>query len=162
MSEMLRGIPFDYEPIRENRYFLEFPSELGIESWACMSFKAPSMKINSVNIDYMNTSMSVAGRYTWDEMDITLLNVIGPSTTQQVMEWVRLCAESLTGRMGYCSSYSKDLILKILDPTGVQVSKWLCEKCQITNVDFGDFDYSSDEVSKTTITVKPFRCILQV
>lgn len=161
MSEMLFGVPFDYEPKRENRFFLEFPSELGIEVWTISSFKKPSLRINSVEIPYLNAKYYVSGQYNWDEMDITLIDIIGPSTSQKVMEWVRLHAESMTARMGYNSGASKDLVLKVLDPTGVPVEQWKIERCIITSVDFGNQSQDSDEVSKITITVQPQRCILQ-
>ena len=68
-GEMIRGIPFEYEPKRVNRFFAEFADELGIEVWKVQKFKRPSMKINSVEINYMNEQNYVAGRYTWESMD---------------------------------------------------------------------------------------------
>lgn len=162
MAELLRGMPFDYEPKRVNRFFAEFPDELGIEVWSVQKFKRPSMKINSVEIPFVNQQNYVAGRYTWDEMQITFLDPIGPSTSQQLMEWIRLHAESLTGRMGYAAGYKKTILLKSLDPTGVEVEKWLLEQCMITSVDFGDNDYSNDELTNVTLTVQPWRCILNL
>ena len=159
---MIRGIPFDYEPKRVNRFFAEFAGELGIEVWKVQKFKRPSMKINPVAIPFMNEQNYVAGRYTWDALSIDFLDTIGPSTSQQLMEWVRLHAESLTGRMGYAAGYKKDILLKALDPTGVEVEKWFLEQCMITSIDFGDNDYSSDELTKITIEVQPWRCILNL
>lgn len=161
-QELLRGIPFDYEPKRENRFFAEFPSELGIEIWKIQEFKAPTYTANVVEIPYFNTQDYVLGKYKWEEMDITLIDTIGPSTTQQVMEWVRLHSESLTGRQGYAAGYKKDIILKATDPTGIEVEKWTLEKCMITGVDFGNFSMGSDEVRMITITIQPFRCIQNV
>ena len=159
---MIRSVPFDYEPKRENRFLLEFPTELGIEVWKIQTLKRPNMIINSVEIPYLNQSTYVSGRFRWEAMDITLIDTIGPSTSQQVMEWVRLHAESLTGRQGYAAGYQKNLLIKALDPTGVEVEKWLLENCMITNVDFGNNDMSSDELQMVTITVQPWRCILNV
>ena len=139
MAEMLRGVPFDYEPIRVNRFVAEFPSELGIAVWAIQEFGAPSLKINPVKINYMNTVRYVAGIGEWSPIEITFLDLIGPSTSQQVMEWVRLHHESLTGRQGYAAGYQKDIILKALDPTGVEVQKWTLRQCTITDVSFDGF-----------------------
>lgn len=160
--EMIRGIPIDYEPKRENRFYAEFPDELGIEVWKIQQFKAPTYTVNSVEIPYLNHTNYVAGKYKWEEMDIVLIDTIGPSTSQQVMEWVRLESESLTGRQGYAAGYKKDIILKSLDPTGIEVEKWTLEQCMITSVDFGNNDMGSDEVKNVTVTVQPFRCILNI
>lgn len=160
MAELLRGVPFDFEPKRENRFFAEFASELGIEVWKVQTFKRPTMSINSVEIPYLNETNYVAGKYKWEQMDITFIDTIGPSTSIQLMEWVRLHAESLTGRMGYAAGYKKNILLKSLDPAGVEVEKWFLEQCQIVNIDFGNNDHSSDELQNITLTIQPWRCIL--
>jgi len=161
-GEMIRGIPFEYEPKRVNRFFAEFSNELGIEVWKVQKFKRPTMKINSVQIDYMNERNYVAGRYNWESMSVTFIDPIGPSTSQQLMEWVRLHAESLTGRMGYAAGYKKNILLKALDPIGVEVEKWFLEQCMITSIDFGDNDYGSDELTNITLELQPWRCILNM
>jgi hypothetical protein len=159
-GELIRGIPMEYEPKRINRFFAEFSDDLGIEVWKVQKFKKPSVKINSVPIQFMNEQNYVSGRYTWDEVTIDLLDPIGPSTSQQVMEWVRLHAESLTGRMGYAAGYKKNILLKALDPTGIEVEKWFLEQCIITSADFGEYSYEDDGIARITLTVQPWRCIL--
>jgi hypothetical protein len=161
-GEMIRGIPFEYEPKRVNRFFAEFADELGIEVWKVQKFKRPSMKINSVPIQFMNEQNYVAGRYTWDSLSLTFLDPIGPSTSQQLMEWVRLHAESLTGRMGYKAGYAKNILLKALDPTGIEVEKWFLEQCMIISIDFGENSYEDDALTNVTLEVQPWRCILNL
>ena len=161
-NEMIRGIPFEYEPKRVNRFFAEFDDVLGIEVWKVQKFKRPSMKITSVPIQFMNEQNYVAGRYTWDEMQVTFLDPIGPSSSQQLMEWVRLHAESLTGRMGYAAGYKKNILLKALDPTGIEVEKWFLEQCQIVSIDFGENSYEDDALTNIVLTLQPWRCILNL
>jgi len=160
MAEMFRPVPVEQEPKRKNRFVLEFPTELGIESYLVQTSGKPSIEINSTEIQYMNTSTWVAGRYKWNTIEISFIDVIGPSTTQKVMEWVRLHAESATGRMGYAIGYKKNLTLLALDPTGVQVEKWQLIGCTITNASFDDYDYSADDVSTVKVTIQPDRCLL--
>ena len=157
---MMRDMPFSYEPKRINRFYAKFGSGIDIESWKVQTFKRPSMKINSVPIMFMNEQNYVAGRFTWDEITIKFLDPIGPSTSQQLMEWVRLHAESLTGRMGYAQGYKKDITIEALDPVGVVVEKWTLKQCMITSIDFGDNDYSNDDLTNITLTIQPYKCIL--
>jgi len=159
MSNMLRSIPFEYEPLVENRFFVEFPSELAVEVWKVQSVKSPTMNINSTEIPFMNETNYLANGFKWEPIDITFIDTIGSRTTTQLMEWVRLHAESLTGRQGYAIGYKKNLIYKELDPTGITVNKWTLEQCQIVTADFGNSDYSSKEVKKLQLTVQPWRCI---
>ena len=162
MAEMIRDIPFKYEPKRVNRFFAEFSEELGIEVWLIQKFKRPSMKINSVQIQFMNEQNYVAGRYSWEEMQLTFLDPIGPSTSQILMEWVRLHAESLTGREGYAAGYKKNILLKAVDPTGVEVEKWTLEQCMVTAIDFGENSYEDDTLTNIQLTIQPWRCILNM
>ena len=85
---MFRPVPVDQEPKLKNRFVLEFPSEIGIESYLVQTVKRPSMKIDKITIQYMNTQSYVAGRYYFDEMTISFIEVLGPSTSQKIMEWI--------------------------------------------------------------------------
>ena len=87
------------------------------------------------------TSTWVIGRFTWDTIDVTFRDPIGPSAAQALMEWVRLHSESVTGRQGYAAGYKKDIELELLDPTGVVIEKWILQGTMLTNVDFGSLDY---------------------
>lgn len=158
-SEMLRGIPMNFEPKRPNRFFAEFPIDMGLEVWTIQKFKRPSLKITPIEIKYMNSSNFVIGNYVWNTIDITFLDLIGPSVSQKVMEWVRLHAESISGREGYAAGYKKDIVLRQLDPGGAPIDKWTLEQCMITDVAFGDNDHDSDAVQTITLTIQPWRCI---
>lgn len=153
-------MPVPYEPKRKNRFILRFPSSLGINEWFVISTSRPKIAINEVEIPFLNTSTWVAGRFTWDAIDVTFKDPIGPSASQALMEWVRLHAESVTGRMGYAAGYKKDIELEMLDPTGVVVEKWILQGTFMTNVDFGSLEYSDDEIADITATLRMDRCIL--
>ncbi|MEY2703077.1 MAG: Rhodothermus phage [Bacteroidota bacterium] len=160
MANLLMKMPVPYEPKRQNRFIVRFPSSLGINEWFVTTASRPKISINSVEIPFLNTSTFVAGRFTWDAMDITFKDPIGPSAAQALMEWIRLHAESVTGRMGYAAGYKKDIELEMLDPVGVVVEKWVLQGCFITSGDFGSLDYSSDDIAEITINIQPDRCIL--
>ena len=160
MANLLMKMPVPYEPKRKNRFILRFPSSLGINEWFVMSTSRPKIAINEVEIPFLNTSTYVAGRFTWDAIDVTFKDPIGPSASQALMEWVRLHAESVTGRMGYAAGYKKDIELEMLDPTGVVVEKWILQGTFLTNVDFGSLEYSDDEIADITATLRMDRCIL--
>jgi hypothetical protein len=160
MADLLMKMPIPYEPKRENRFILRFPSSLGINEWYVETAKRPSVKIKDVEIPFLNTSTFVAGRYNWDAIQVKFRDPIGPSAAQALMEWVRLHAESVTGRMGYAAGYKKDIDIEMLDPTGVVVEKWILQGTFLTGVDFGNLDYGSDKVAGITATLRMDRCIL--
>jgi len=160
MADLLMKMPLTYEPKKKNRFILSFPSDLGINSWYVTSTSRPKIKIGEVEIPFLNTSTYVAGRFNWESMDVTFLDPIGPSAAQALMEWVRLHAESITGRMGYAAGYKRDLTLEMLDPTGVAVEKWILQGTFLTGVDMDSLDYSDEKIVTVKATLRPDRCIL--
>jgi len=160
MADLLMKMPIPYEPKRNNRFILRFPSTLGINEWFVETAARPHITINSVEIPFLNTSTYVAGRFNWGEINVTFRDPIGPSASQALMEWVRLCAESVTGRMGYAAGYKKNVDLEMLDPTGVVVEKWIMEGTWMKDVNFNSLGYSDDKVETVTAQLRMDRCIL--
>ena len=158
--DLLIKSPIEYEPLRNNRFLLRFPSDLGIQEWWVQDCGRPKLKQNNVKIDFLNTANYVLGKYEWEAITITLREPIGPSATQAVMEWVRLGTESVTGRQGYAVSYKRDLILEQLDPTGTAVSQWIIKNAMLTDVQFSELKYTEDSLSTVSITIQPQYCIL--
>jgi len=160
MADLLLKMPVPYEPKRQNRFILRFPSTLGINEWFVESASRPSYKVNSTEIQFLNTSTYVAGRFTWDPISVKFRDPIGPSATQALMEWVRLCSESVTGRMGYAVGYKRDVDLEMLDPTGVVIEKWVLQGCFLTSVNFGSLSYSQDGIATIDASLRMDRCVL--
>jgi hypothetical protein len=160
MADLLMKMPIPYEPKRQNRFILRFPSTLGINEWFVESSSRPHITINPVPIPFLNTETYVAGRFTWSTINVTFRDPIGPSASQALMEWVRLHAESVTGRMGYAAGYKKNVDLEMLDPTGVVVEKWILEGTFLSDVNFNQLAYNTDALATITATLRMDRCIL--
>jgi len=160
MADLLMKMPIQYEPKRSNRFIFTFPSSLGINSWYVESASRPTITINKKEIKFLNTETYVSSNFAWGEISVKLRDPIGPSAAQAVMEWVRLHAESVTGRMGYAAGYKKDCDLEMLDPTGVAVEKWILQGCLITKANFGSVGYGTDDIMTVELGLQPDRCIL--
>jgi len=160
MADLLMKMPIPYEPKRQNRFIMRFPSTLGINEWFVESASRPHITIAATEIQFLNTSTFVAGRFNWQTINVTFRDPIGPSAAQALMEWVRLHAESVTGRMGYAAGYKKDIDLEMLDPTGVVVEKWILYGTFLTDVNFNALSYSQDALANITATLRPDRCVL--
>jgi hypothetical protein len=160
MADLLMKMPIPYEPKRQNRFILRFPSSLGINEWFVESTARPHIQINATEIPFLNTSVYVAGRFNWQTINVTFRDPIGPSAAQALMEWVRLHAESVTGRMGYAAGYKKDVDLEMLDPTGVVVEKWILYGTFLTDVNFNTLAYNQDGVATIAATLRMDRCVL--
>lgn len=161
MPTILRRDLKNSQPTLRNNFTVEFPASYDIPNWLVQTSSLPKLKIEPIEIPYFNTSQYMDGRYKWEAIDITFIAPIGPSTTQKLMEALRLALESLTGRMGYVTSYKHTLYINILDPTGSVVGKWALYDCQITDfTPSEDLDYGTGDIIKPKITVQPDYCEL--
>jgi hypothetical protein len=159
MSDMLSKMPLPFEPKKKNRWLLRFPSDVGIQEFSLMSAARPKYTAESIEIPFLNTKTYVQGSFKWEPIQVVLRDAIGPSTTQAVMEWIRLHSETATGRQGYAVGYKKNIEVEMLDPAGVCIEKWVLEGTWITNADFGDLDMSDDAIATITLDLQFDRAI---
>ena len=146
-----------FEPKVQNRFVMYIDS---IPSFMIKNVKAPTFTDNVIKLDHINTYRKIRGKREWAEMTMTLYDPITPSGAQAVMEWARLGYESVTGRAGYSDFYKKDLTLNVLGPVGDIIGEWIIKVAFVTNGDFGQYDWSSDEVVDLGITINMDYCIL--
>lgn len=158
LSSLLRGTPVDYQPLTTNRFYLEFPTDLNIEGIWVMAVGAPDVEIRHIPIPFMNTERYMATNYKWNTIDLEFIDVIAPSSSMKVMEWVRLHAESFTGRMGYDFGMKKDLYLTRVDGVGVPVQQWLLAESSITKASFGEGKYGDGDILTVKCTIQPGYC----
>lgn len=161
MADLLLQAPIKYEPKTTNRWIMRFPTDVGIQTWALKSVTPPKAELSTKEMAFINTKTYVNTSYSWKTMTVTVRDFIAPSQAQAFMEWFRLHAESVTGRMGYSVGCAKILQLESLDPTGVAVEKWVIVNAIISGeFDMGTWDYSNDEVREFSFTIQPQFCVL--
>tara|TARA_R100001509_G_scaffold161421_1_gene130651 strand:+ start:292 stop:777 length:486 start_codon:yes stop_codon:yes gene_type:complete len=146
-----------FEPKVQNRFLLSID---GIEGYLVKNVKAPTFTDNTIKLDHINSYRKIRGKREWEDITMTLYDPITPSGAQQVMDWARLSYESVTGRAGYSDFYKKDLTLNVLGPVGDIVGEWIIKGAFLTNGDFGQYDWSVDEVVDVSITVAMDYCVL--
>jgi hypothetical protein len=158
-GDLIPNTPIQHEPLQKHRWVMRFPTKLGIQEWQMVSAARPVYNVSESEIHFINQTQYVASKYTFDPLSIKLIDYEGPSTFQALIEWHRLCAEAVTGRMGYAAGYMVDLEIEMLDPTGVAVQKFIYQDCWITKLDGGNLDYSSGELAEIDVTIRYARAI---
>lgn len=151
-------LPSKYEPKRKGRWLLAIE---GIDAFLCKTAQRPQMQTERIEIPFINSRRYVAGKTTFQEMSVTLMDAIAPSGAQQVMEWVRLHFESVSGRAGYADFYKRDIQLKLLDPTGTVVELWDIKGAFLTNVNFGELTYEDLNPIDIALTISYDNAVLQ-
>ena len=131
-------LPNKYEPKRKGRFLLAIE---GIDAFICKTAQRPQLQTERLEIPWINSRRYIAGKTTFQEMQVVLTDPIAPSGAQQVQEWIRLHFESVSGRAGYADYYKRDIQLKLLDPTGTVIELWDIKGAFLTNVNFGELTY---------------------
>lgn len=139
-----------FEPKRQNQWVMYIE---GIPSYLIHTAGRPKITFNPVEVHHINVKRKLKGKPDYDDISITIYDPIAPSGTQAVMEWIRLSHEAETGRDGYSDFYKRDLTFNSLSPVGEKVDEWSLKGAWISNADFGDGDWSSDELFGITLTL---------
>jgi len=148
----------NFEPKMKNRFILEVD---GIASYLIKTANRPSIQFEKVTLDHINVKRQLKGKGEWQDINITLFDPIVPSGARQVMEWVRLSHESLTGRDGYADFYKKDLQIYMLGPVGDKIEQWKIKGAFIQQANFGDVSFDSNEPATIELTLSYDYAILE-
>lgn len=147
-----------YEPKRRFRWILQIE---GIDAFLLKSAARPSYTFEETVIDWVNTKRYLAGKMAFNELSVELHDAIAPSGAQQVMEWIRLAHESVSGRGGYADFYKRDIQLKMLDPVGTVVELWDIKGAWVREANFNELSMDSADTATINLTIRYDNAVLQ-
>ena len=147
-----------FEPKLKNRFIMNID---GINAYLIKAINRPSIESDEVVLEHMNVTRYVKGKSRWQPLEITLYDPVVPSAAQQVIEWVRLHHESVTGRDGYADFYKKDVSFNVLGPVGDVVEEWELKGAYIQSANFGDMAFDSSDPVEISLTLRYDYAILK-
>jgi hypothetical protein len=151
-------LPNRFEPKRKNRWVLMVE---GIDAYIVKTTARPTYATDEVEVPFVNSRRYLAGLTKFETMAVTLHDPIAPSGAQQIMEWIRLHFESVSGRAGYADFYKRDIQLKLLDPIGTVIELWDIKGAFITNAAFGELTYEDGGLTEISLTLRYDNAVLQ-
>lgn len=152
-------LPQKFEPIAKRRFVFSIE---GIDHFLIKTANRPSITTESVPIPWINSTRYIAGKTKFGTIGLTLHDPVSPSAAQQIMEWQRLCFESVSGRGGYADFYKRDIQIKMLDPVGTVIQLWDIKGAFITEANFGELSYEDETgLAEITLTIQFDNMVLQ-
>ena len=148
----------NFEPKMKNRYVMEIDT---IPSYLVKAMNRPTIQFETISLDHINVKRKLQGKADWQDLTITLYDPIVPSAAQKVMDWIRQGHESITGRRGYADFYKKDITFYLLGPVGDKIEQWTLKGAFIQQANFGELDFSSNEVATIELTLSYDYAILE-
>lgn len=150
-------LPNKFQALTGHIWKLEIP---GIDNFIVKSFSRPTMTHGSTTRPYGNATIKTMGRPEWGNIDLVVYDPIAPSGAQQIMAWQRLHYESVSGRAGYADFYKKDIVLKMADPVGNVVQRWVYVGAFLESVNYNAVSRESAEPLEINMTVAFDNCVL--
>jgi len=147
-----------FEPKVMNRHIMYID---GIPAYLIKVADRPKLAVGKVTLEHINLKRQLKGKSEWQDMNIQLYDPVVPSAAQAAMEWIRLSHESVTGRDGYADFYKKDITINVLGPVGDKVEEWTLKGAFVSNADFGQMDWGSQEPVMVNLTLSMDYCVLQ-
>lgn len=151
-------LPNKFEPKRKSRFVLMIE---GIDAYIVKTSARPTITTEEVEVPFINARRYLAGKTSFNTIAVTLHDPIAPSGAQQIMEWVRLHFESVSGRSGYADFYKRDIQLKLLDPVGTVIELWDIKGAFITEANFGELTYEDAAPAELSLTLRYDNAVLQ-
>ena len=151
-------LPNKFEPKRQNRWILMVE---GLDAYIMKTAARPTFTTEAVEVPFINSRRYLAGLTKLGTMAITLHDPIAPSGAQQVMEWIRLHLEMVSGRAGYADFYKRDAQMKLLDPVGTVIELWDLKGALITECNFGTLTYEDGTPVEIALTLQCDNAVLQ-
>jgi len=151
-------LPNRFEPKRKNRWVLQIE---GIDAFLLKTVARPTITTEEIEMPFVNSVRYLAAKTRFNTITMTLMDAIAPSGAQQVMEWIRLCYESVSGRAGYADFYKRDVQLKMVDPVGTVIELWDIKGAFIRSATFGELTYEDFGACDIALEVRYDNAVLQ-
>jgi hypothetical protein len=151
-------LPNRFQTKAKNRWIFQIE---GIDAFLIKTAQRPTVTTDEAEIPFINSRRYVATLTKFNEVNVTLYDAIAPSGAQQVMEWIRLHFESVSGRAGYADFYKRDVQLKLVDPIGTVIELWDGKGVFIKSANFGDLTYEEGNPLEIQLTLRADNWVLQ-
>ena len=122
--------------------------------------KRPSLNFNPITIDVYNSKVYLQGKPEWGEVTVTLRDDAGGNVSKLVGEQIQKqfdFEEQSSAASGI--DYKFTLLLEVLDggngtSTPTTLESWQLYGCFLSQVDYGDMNYATNEQATVQLTVR--------
>ena len=125
-----------------------------------MDFTRPSVSFDPIDIDIYNSRVRLAGKHTWDDINVNLRDDASGAVTKLVGEQLQRQLDFMEQSSASSGSdYKFTTKLEILDGgNGANepnvLETWEIYGCYLSNVNYGDMNYSSSEPATVSLTLR--------
>jgi hypothetical protein len=166
-SDAGNGVP---APKRNYRWLLYLG---GIPQWICKKVTKPTFSLSEAEHTYLNHKFYYPGRVEWGTVDVTLVDPVSPDASQTMYDIFRNAGYTPPTDQFDTMTVSKSAAVNALGTVRIQqlgtnvagpslaggvrtapVEEWILYNSWVKEVKFGDLDYTSDDLTEITLTLR--------
>lgn len=149
---MARLAPENFNPIASWRFAIQFSSLADVRFYA-KAVQMPTIDNGTIVVDYGNTQMKVKGKTKWNDIELTMY-AYEKMTLEQLWNYMNEMHQEIEpGKDKFPDEYKKDILIQVLKPNDDVHSTWTLVGAYANVINFGEFDYSTEEVVQPRITI---------
>lgn len=121
----------------------------------------PKVSFETINLDRYNTRAYIAGKYTFDPLNMTFEDdtggMVATALQNQLERQQNLIAQTPSALMPASPAgelYKFATRIDILDGNETVLESWSVEGCWLENLDYTDLDYAASEQMKINATIR--------
>ena len=155
-------------PNRDPKRAFRFKVEIGESGtiWYAKTANRPSVTFAETTHNFMNHTYYWPGKASWNEVVVTFIDPVDPDLGGNLMQAVADSGYTIPVGTNNMTSMSKksvmeslggagnDIRIHVIDEEGKQLETWSLKHAWITNINFSDLDYGSDEMSEISVTFR--------
>ena len=155
-------------PNRDPKRAFRFKVEIGESGtiWYAKTANRPSVTFAETTHNFMNHTYYWPGKASWNEVVVTFIDPVDPDLGGNLMQAVADSGYTIPVGTNNMTSMSKksvmeslggagnDIRIHVIDEDGEQLETWSLKHAWITNINFSDLDYGSDEMSEISVTFR--------
>ncbi len=144
------------DPVRKYRFSfsLDDGSKTGEKGtwWWAKTVTKPSYEVNSNEYQLINHKFKYPGLLAWQDINISIVD-IGSKASELMGALEGLGYKKPTESSGGLEKKKMSCSIKQYDADGKEIEAWTLQNAFIKSINFGDLDYSSDELIEIQLTV---------
>jgi len=137
---------------------------IGTENtWLVTQVKKPSATVGEVSHKYLNHTFYYPGRVEWDTVNVTLVDPVSPNASGLLAKLLTDSGYIIPGNNSVTDAITKAKAVTSLGTFMIRqfsndgsdiVEEWHLNNAFVTNVDWGELSYESDDLTNLTLTVR--------
>ena len=125
-----------------------------------VDFQRPNVTFDNIDLPVYNSTIKLAGKYTWNDITCNLRDDAGGNVTRLVGEQLQKqldFAEMSSASAG--NDYKFTTVFEVLDGGNganvpIALETWEIYGCYLQGVNYGDMNYGSNEAAQIALTIR--------